>query len=192
MNRLHSHKPILPIKGFVLSPRVLSSLYNATLNVFWSLLAFAPVSIFCHRFMDGAWLSAFVVASPIGFMVPASTLRYLELSSTAATYRKLGVHWVNHFVQHGILINHLLRRRYPEHGRMHSRARTASLLQSTYVQERFHWTVLLFFLLTSLYGITHGYPGWALLITITNVVYNLYPIWLQQYIRVRLNRSRSN
>src|SRR5260370_9448118 len=45
--------------------------------------------------------------------------------------------------------NHLLRRRYPEHGRMHSRARTASLLQSTYVQERFHWTVLLFFLLTS-------------------------------------------
>jgi uncharacterized membrane protein YhaH (DUF805 family) len=27
-----------------------------------------------------------------------------------------------------------------------------------------------------------GYPGWALLITIINVVYNLYPIWLQQYI----------
>jgi hypothetical protein len=32
MNRWHSHKPILPIKEFVLSPRVLSSLYNATLN----------------------------------------------------------------------------------------------------------------------------------------------------------------
>jgi len=60
MNRLHSHKPILPIKGFVLSPRVLSSLYNATLNVFWSLLAFAPVSIFCYRFVEGTWLSAFV------------------------------------------------------------------------------------------------------------------------------------
>lgn len=180
-----------PIKAFVLSPRVLSSLYNAAPNVFWSLLAFAPVSIFCYRFMERAWLSAFVVASLIAFMVPASKLRYLELSSTVTTYRKLGVHWVNHFVQHGILINHLLRRRYPEYRRMRSRARTAYLVQSTYLQERFHWTVLLFFLLSSLYGIAHGYPGWALQITIINVVYNLYPIWLQQYIRVRLNRSRS-
>ena len=181
-----------PIKEFVLSPHVLSSLYNAVANVFWSLLAFAPVSVFCYRFMARAWLWAFVVASVIAMLVPASMLRYLELSSTATTYRKLGVHWVNHFVQHGILINHLLRRRYPEYRRMLSRTRTAYLLQSTYVQERFHWAVLAFFLLSSLYGITHGYPGWALLITIINVVYNLYPIWLQQYIRVRLNRSRSN
>ena len=59
-----------PIKAFVLSPRVLSSLYNAAPNVFWSLLAFAPVSIFCYRFMERAWLSAFVVASLIVFMVP--------------------------------------------------------------------------------------------------------------------------
>ena len=52
--------------------------------------------------------------------------------------------------------------------------------------------MLLFFLLASLYGITHGQPGWSLLITIINVVFNLYPIWLQQYIRVRLNRFRPN
>ncbi|HEY6375159.1 MAG TPA: hypothetical protein VIX90_06500 [Edaphobacter sp.] len=125
-------------------------------------------------------------------MVPASKLKYLELSSTVTAYRKLGVHRVNHLVQHGTLINNLLRRWYPEYRPMRSRTTTAYLLQSTYVQERFHWAVLLFFLLTSLYGITHGYPGWALLITILNVVYNLYPIWLQQYIRVRLNRSRSD
>ena len=179
-------------KGFMLSPRVLSSLYNAVANVFWSLLAFAPVSIFCSRFMEQAWLWAFVVASLMALMVPASKLRYLELSSTATAYRKLGVHRVNSLVQHGTLINHLLRRRYPEYRSMLSRSRTTYLLQSTYVQERFHWAVLLFFLLSSLYGITQGYPGWALLITITNVFYNLYPIWLQQYIRVRLNRSRSN
>jgi hypothetical protein len=181
-----------PSKEFGLSPRVLSSLYNAAPNVFWSLLAFAPVSIFCYRFMEREWLSAFVVASLIAFMVPASSLRYLELSSAVTTYRKLGVHWVNHFVQHGTLINRLLRRRYSEYRRLRSRARMAYLVQSNYVQERFHWMVFLFFLLTSLYGITHGYPGWALLITMINVVYNLYPIWLQQYIRVRLNRSRSN
>jgi len=94
----------------------------------------------------------------------------LELSSTVTAYRKLGVHWVNHFVQHGTLINRLLRRRHPEYRRMRSRAGMQYLVQRTYVQERFHWTALLFFLLSSLYGITHGFLGWALLIAITNVV----------------------
>ena len=189
--RCYSHKPMQPTKKSGLLPHLLSSLYNAAANVLWSLFAFAPVSIFCHRFMERTWLLAFVMASLIAFMVPAPILRYMELSSAVTTYRKLGVHWVNHFVQHGTLINHLLRRSYPEYRRIRSRTRTAYLRGSTYVQERFHWAVLLFFLLSSLYGITHGHPGWALLITIMNVVYNLYPIWLQQYVRVRLNRFRS-
>src|SRR3974377_2240382 len=84
-----------------------------------------PVSIFCYRFMGRKWLSGFVVASSMAFMAPPSKLRYLELSSTVTTYRKLGVHWVNHFVQHGTLINRLLRRRYSEYRRLRSRARTA-------------------------------------------------------------------
>src|ERR1700674_2389074 len=185
-------KPMQPTKEFFLSPRVLPAVYNAAANVFWSVLAFAPMSVFCYRFMRRPWLSAFVVVSLLPLMVTPSTLRFLELSSTVLTYRKLGVHWANHFVQHGTLINNLLRQKYPEYGRMRYRTRTASLMQSTYIQERFHWAVLLFFLLASLYGIAHGQLGWALLITIINVVFNLYPIWLQQYIRVRLNRFRPN
>ena len=169
------------------TPPILSSFFNGAINLLWSLLAFAPVSIFCYRFMGRRWLWAFVAGSLIAFIVPASVLTYLQLSSTVMTYRKLRVHWVNHFVQHGTLINNLLRQRYPDR-RMRPRAWTTNLLESTYVQERFHWTVLLFFLLSSLYAIAHGYHGWALLITIINVLYNLYPIWLQQYIRVRLNR----
>lgn len=181
-----------PIQKLGLLPRVLLSLYNAAANVLWSLLAFAPVSIFCYRFMDRAWLWAFVGASLIAYIVPASTLKYLELSSTVQTYRRLGVHRVNDFVQHGTLINRLLRRSYPDYQHMRSRASLALLLQGTHMQERFHWTALLFFFLSSLYGVARGYPAWALLITIINVVYNLFPIWLQQYIRLRLNRSRSN
>ena len=176
-------------KRLGLTPRVLSSFCNAVVNVFWSLIAFVPVSVFCYRFMDRVWLSVFVGTSLIAFMMPASKLKYLELSFTIRTYRKLGVHWANHFVQQGSLINQLLRRSYPGYQRLPSRTR---MLQSTYVQERFHWTVFLFFLLSSIYAITHGYQGWTLLITILNVIYNLYPIWLQQYIRKRLSRFRSN
>jgi Glycosyl-4,4'-diaponeurosporenoate acyltransferase len=179
-----------------LAASAIPSVYATTMSSFanWNCVAsnWTSAYIFCYRYMGRAWLWAFVAASLIAFVVPACKLSYLELSSTVTTYRKLRVHWVNHFVQHGSLINHFLRQRYPEYRRTRSRAWTANLLQSTYLQERFHWTVLLFFLLSSLYGISRGYPGWALLITIINVLYNLYPIWSQQYIRVRLNRSRSN
>src|SRR6516225_5652416 len=76
--RWYSQKPMQPIKELGLSPRVLSSLYNGAANVFWSLMAFAPVSIFCYRYMGRAWLWAFVAASLIAFVIPASKLSYLE------------------------------------------------------------------------------------------------------------------
>jgi hypothetical protein len=128
------------------------SFYNAVPNVFWSLLGFAPVSILCYRFMERVCLWAFVAISLLVAIVPASRLRDLELSTTATAYQRLGVYWVNGLVQHGSLVNRLLRRTYPGYRRMRSRTGSPYLLQSTYVQERFHWTMLLFFLLSSLYG----------------------------------------
>jgi hypothetical protein len=66
-----------------------------------------------------------------------------------------------------------------------SRAGLASLLRTTYHMERFHVVLLVFFGLTSLYAAAHGQVGWGVLLTLINVGYNLYPIWLQQYLRVR-------
>ena len=177
--------------GFRVSAAAWLGIYNAVVNIFWSLLAFVPVSVFWHQVMERTWFSLFVVVSLLPFFLPTSTLRYFSLGPNVRPYRKLGVPWVNKFVQHGRLINGLLRQKYPEYRRTISRANAPTLVQNTYMQERFHWTVLLFFLLTSAYALVHGMLHWALLITIINVGYNLYPIWLQQYIRVRVNRQHS-
>jgi len=186
-----AQKPTHATSRSSLSAAAWLSIYNALVNVFWSLLAFVPVSIFWYRVMERTWLSVFVVVSVIPFILPTSKLKYLELGANVRPYRKLGVPWVNKFVQHGRLINDLLRQKYPEYRRTISRARAPILVQNSYVQERFHWTVLLLFLLTSVYATAHGYLRWALLITVINVVYNLYPIWLQQYIRMRVDRLPS-
>ena len=176
---------------FRLSAAAWLAVYNAVVNVFWSLLAFVPVSIFWYRVTERIWLWVFVAVSVFPFFLPTSILKYFALGPNVRPYRKLGVPWVNKFVQHGRLINDLLRRKYPEYRRTVSRAKAPVLVQNSYVQERFHWTVLLFFLLTSAYAIVHGNFGWAVLTTVINVVYNLYPIWLQQYIRVRVQRQHS-
>ena len=60
-----------------------------------------------------------------------------------------------------------------------------SLVAGSYHMERFHGVLLLFFALVSLYALAHGYSGWAALLVLLNVGYNLYPMWLQQYLRLR-------
>ncbi|GAB2461184.1 hypothetical protein GCM10011375_12130 [Hymenobacter qilianensis] len=101
----------------------------------------------------------------------------------------MGVHAVNRFTQHGDLIHRLIRQQYPQYKRVRTHSDKAALVRATYHQERFHLVLFLFFLLTSLYAAALGYGRWALLIGLTNVVYNLYPMWLQQYVRLRLHPS---
>ena len=43
-----------------------------------------------------------------------------------------------------------------------------------------------FFSLVFIYALIKDYIGWALLLLLTNILYNVYPCLLQQYIRVRL------
>ena len=46
--------------------------------------------------------------------------------------------------------------------------------------------MLVLFGLLSGYAVAHAHLGWAALLLLLNVGYNPYPIWLQQYLRVRL------
>lgn len=172
-------KPVAP------SPALLAW-YNAVPNVFWSVLSLGPISVFCYQHMARPWLYGLLAVSVVGYVLPVAGLRRLQLSAGPAAYRRLGVPVVNRFTQHGAIINGLLRRRYPHYQHVRTRGAVAALVRTTYQQERFHLGLALFFLPASLYAAARGYWGWALLLLLTNVVYNLYPIWLQQYIRVRL------
>jgi hypothetical protein len=163
---------------------------NAVPNVFWSVLCFIPVSVFCYQVMARAWMYGFLAVSLLAAAMPASSLRYFELSSDPSIYRRLGLKWVNRFVQNGSVINGILRRRYPNFRTIRTRATMKEIMASTYRAERFHLAMLFFFLLSALYAVAVRHVGWAALITLTNVVYNLYPIGLQQYVRARMKLSR--
>lgn len=160
--------------------------YNAVPNVFWSALCLTPLSVFCYQHMARPWLYGLLALSLLAYAVPTAWFGYWQLSRTPAIYRRLGVHVVNRFTQHGHLVHRLIRRRYPQYRRVGTRPALAAVLRATYHQERFHLALLLFFVLTSGYAAARGYGRWALLLGLTNGVYNLYPIWLQQYVRVRI------
>ncbi|PJJ52903.1 glycosyl-4,4'-diaponeurosporenoate acyltransferase CrtO family protein [Hymenobacter chitinivorans] len=158
---------------------------NAVPSVLWSGLALVPLSVFCYQHMARPWLWALLGVSLLGYLVPQAWFRHWQLSRSAAVYRRLGVPVVGRFTQHGTLVNTLLRRRYPQYRHVPHRRAVRALVANSYHMERFHVVLLVFFGLVSLYALAHGYFGWAALLLLTNVGYNLYPVWLQQYLRLR-------
>ena len=174
-------KPVTPSAALV-------AWANAVPNVLWSGLAFAPVVAFCYQHLPRPWLYGFGAVSLLAYAWPAAWLRRLQLSEGVAAYQRLRVPALNRFTQNGSIINGLLRRRYSHYQPLSTRAALAKLRSTTYQQERFHWAALIFFLLASGYALGLGLVGWAALLTGLNVGYNLYPIWLQQYLRLRLQR----
>ncbi|RSK42632.1 glycosyl-4,4'-diaponeurosporenoate acyltransferase CrtO family protein [Hymenobacter perfusus] len=167
--------------------------YNAVPSVLWSGLALGPLAVFCYLHMARPWLWGLLALSLLAYAVPRAWFRRWQLSRKPATYRHLGVPLINRVTQHGSLVNGLVRRHYPNYRHVRSgRRAVAALIGHSYHMEQFHVAALLFFLFAGGYAAAQGRWGWAALLTLLNVGYNLYPIWLQQYLRLRLNPSKND
>lgn len=161
--------------------------YNMVTNVFWSVLNLFPVSIFCYDLMEVQLLYIFSGAAILTVFLPKSFFDGMQLASRTNVYKRMGVHLINKFTQNGILINRMIRKKFPYYKVIHKRKLSIiRLLRQTYVFEKFHFAMFVFFSLTTIYALLDGHLVWAFIITLTNVVYNVYPNFLQQYIRLRL------
>lgn len=161
-------------------------LYNAVPSVVWSGVALGPLVVFCYQYMARPWLGGLLGLSLLAYAVPRAWFRYWQLSQEPAVYRRLGVVRVGWLAQDGALVNKLVRRRYPHYRRVHSRRSRTVVVGNSYHMERFHVAALLFFLFASGYAAAQGRWGWCGVLVLLNIGYNLYPIWLQQYLRLRL------
>ncbi|TGE09478.1 glycosyl-4,4'-diaponeurosporenoate acyltransferase CrtO family protein [Hymenobacter fodinae] len=166
------------------SPAVLA-IYNAVPSVFWSVLHLGPLTVFCYQYLARPWLYGILGVSLLAYALPRAWFRHWQLSSRRTIYRRMGVPLIGQFTQYGSLVNKLIRRRYPQYRRARNRQTVAGLVSSSYHMERFHVAALLFFLLCSLAAGAQGRWGWAVGLATLNISYNLYPIWLQQYLRLR-------
>jgi Glycosyl-4,4'-diaponeurosporenoate acyltransferase len=164
------------------------SLLNSIPNIFWSVLCILPVYLFCSHSMTLVLLYTFGGISLVPYFLPVSILDRMGVSSSPATYRRLGVGLVNRFTQDGILVRKFARRSHPNRSRLADPKVIAGLRSAAFQRERFHLAGFLFFLLVTGRAIWLGQWYWTLLLLTSNIVYNAYPVLLQQYIRLRLRR----
>jgi hypothetical protein len=165
----------------------LAGLYNMVPNLLWSALSLAPVSIFCYTQFNINLLFLFVGVSILPAFLSNSIIDKMQIASRAAIYKKLGVGFIQRLSQNGAIVNSRIRRKYSTYKTIRLDQKSIKgLFLRTYVFERFHLTLFVFFCLTGFYALSKGFTNWAAVIFLLNVVYNVYPILLQQFIRTKL------
>jgi hypothetical protein len=161
--------------------------YNMIPNLLWSILCLVPISVFCYTLLPPIAFYVFLAVSVIVLFLPKSFFDAIQLSHSTRLYKKLGVPYINKFTQNGTLIHQLVRQRFPQYKALHfKRASINRQLQQTYMQETFHFSLFVFFSLSTVYAMLNGQWKWVAILFISNLIYNVYPNLLQQYIRVKL------
>jgi len=167
--------------------RRLQNFYNAIPNLVWSALSLVPITVFCYQSMSPKWFWIFLGLSFLPLFFPNILLDKLQIGRSTKIYKKLGVHFINRIAQNGEFVNRLIRKRFPDHKVVSFDKKSSNrLVAQTYVFEKFHLMLFIFFTLAAIYAFAHHFSGWAWLFILTNILYNVYPNLLQQYIRVKL------
>lgn len=160
---------------------------NQIINFFWTALCFTPVFWFWFQEgIDNIYFYVFLGVALFFGALPRKVLSKFTLSADKKIYEKYGIKFIRKFVQNGDIVN------------SHSKARGATsikdkvqareYLKTIAMYERYHWICLLFFLLTTIYGFFNEHSLLGFSILIANFLYNLIPIFLQQYNKIRIKK----
>ncbi|MDB5246635.1 MAG: hypothetical protein JWQ40_1029 [Segetibacter sp.] len=155
-------------------------------NIAWSIVHLTPVVIFCFQALPVSLVYLFSAVSILPYFFPNSHFNRFVIGRSAGFYKKIGIGLIQKYTQDGPVIYRLIRKKFPGYKVLDGKKEMKKQLSKTYFFEKFPAALLLFFLLATWYALVHNQTGWAVIITINNVFYNVYPILLQQYIRLRI------
>ena len=159
-------------------------------NLLWTALFLVPITIFCYTFITPKMTFILLGVSLIPLFFPNSFFDRIQLSKNAYWYRRIGVKYINTFAQNGTLLNEILKKKYPNYKVVSgTKASIKKQYYQTYFFEKFHFSLFLFFTIVTIYAAIQGHFYWILILVISNLLYNIYPNLLQQYIRLKLKSA---
>ena len=151
----------------------IKAMLNQVLNVSWTIAGFFPVCYFW--FLQGIQWPFYVLvfASLASCFFPEAIYQKLAISNDQRVYRRLGVKFIRKFAQDGNF--------QPSHG-----IGVKKYLQKIQMFERYHFCCLIFFQASSVYACYNEQYALSFSIFAANIIYNVYPILLQQYNKIRI------
>ena len=159
-------------------------------NLLWTALFLIPIAMFCYTYIIPKTTYILLGLSLTSIFLPNSFFDRIQLSKRSHFYKKIGVKYINIFAQNGSLLNKFLKRKYPNFKVVYkSKKSIIKQYYQTYFFEKFHFSLFLFFTIMTIYAGIQGHFYWVLTLTISNLLYNIYPNLLRQYVRVKLKSA---
>jgi len=159
------------------------------LLMFW-LYVWGPLRPFAYPpgdLLPGAWFALLVVACiSLWWVVPDAYFDVQRFERTGRVYELLGVLLFRRFAPNGDLANRWERRRDPNFRVIRGRRSAADFLLRTEQSERGHIVLFTLGIVSAAWALSIGWQGWAVYLSVGNIVVNVYPILLQRYTRTRL------
>ena len=160
---------------------------NQIINFFWTTVCFTPVFWFWFQEgIDNIYFYVFLGASLLFGALPEKILNKFTLSADKKVYERYGVKFIRKFVQNGDIVNS--RTNGLGAPSIKGKAKARNYLKTIAMYERYHWICLIFFLLTTIYDFLNGYLLFGFSILAANFLYNIIPIFLQQYNKIRIKK----
>jgi hypothetical protein len=176
-------------RGNIVGIAAMSILWITPTLQFWGAV-FGPFRPYGYPAEDVApSLVGFVLGLAACFvprLLPATYYRCWEGRRGPRVYGAVGVRAFKRLVPNGDLVNRWARRLDPRYRVIRDQASAVAWLDRTRDSERSHLVLLVAGLLTAAYAARIGWNGWAVGLTASNVVFNLYPVFLQRYTRCRI------
>jgi hypothetical protein len=168
----------------------IAAIYNMMPNLLWTALFLIPITIFCYHFMYLKLTYSLLGVSMIPLFLPNTFFDRMQLSKKTSWYKRIGVRIINTFAQHGTIMNKIIEKKYPGFKAIYkTRASIKKQFYQTYFYEKFHFSLFVFFTMVTIYAGIQKQFLWVLILIICNVLYNIYPNLLQQYIRLKLRSA---
>jgi hypothetical protein len=169
----------------------LADRYNYIIVVLFCATNLSPILIFYLQ-GKGEWkwfIITLATSLSIG-LLPNAIIDRVQFSQSVSFYRNLGVHVFKRFATNGDIINRQIRRKFPRHRNVYDLKSAELKLKETYTAEKLHWIFFIFTIATIVYIFSSKESlEIAILLIVSNIIFNFYPNLLQQYNRIRLKRT---
>jgi len=161
---------------------------NSLINIFWTIIGFLPVVYFWYTQWNTV---ALITGLGISLLPAVLPIRFFQMGLSRRNLEKMGIHLVGYMVQDGKFINKLGRKKGLNNKFVHL-TKMESFNHRSVMYERYHLCCFFFFLISLFLALFAQRFMLSAFLLLANILYNLLPVLLQQYYRLRVQNIQKS
>ncbi len=164
---------------------MISAIINQSINVAWTILCYIPIVILWHLDYNAYVFWTALAISLIPLVCREAVFNRFQLSNSKQFYKRLGIAYFQRFTQKGMLAVKIIGTLDNSHKNF-KRIDISKFKTEILGYEKYHYSCFLFFSLSAFYALYGHLYVLLLFIFMSNIIYNLVPILIQQYNKLRI------